>query len=1113
MEEEEDHGAEESFVAAERERRLGKLADLAARGRPSYPPRFDRDRMLAEIRAEHGDLGAGERTSSEVSAAGRVMLIRDHGGVIFAMLRDASDLLQLEVSRSVVGEEAHRDFAELDLGDWVGVRGTVVASKSGELSIEVAEWQLLSKALRSLPKEGHGPRDVDTRFRERYLDLIVNPEARRIFTIRGAALASVRRTLTERGFVEVETPVLDTAAGGAAARPFITHHNALDIDMYMRIALELPLKRLVVGGMERVFEIGRVFRNEGLDTRHNPEFTLLEAYQALADYHEMMDLVETIVSQAATDALGTTRIEIDGTPVDLAPPWRRVTMAELVAEQTGVEMHPSMDLADARRIASDLGIPAEEGWGAGKILAEVYDERCEATLIEPTFVLDHPREVSPLARAHRDDPTLTERFEAVVGARELANAYSELNDPIDQRQRFEAEAAAKAAGDEEAQDLDEDYIRALEYGLPPTGGLGIGLDRMVMLLTEADSIREVILFPTMRPEGGVHRIGQATTAPAGLPSPAELAAPEEPAAEDQAAISRGPEGATLPPGPVSRTLGWITAGVAFASLLPTLPAISGALGIEPWIGRSGRVASDVVSVLVGFALIAVAHQLGRGRAPAWRLAIAMLSVSALAHLVHGPDPIVVVLDLATIALLVAFRKHFRIPADPRSAFAIVRFIPAYLVLVVGFGLFSLWIERDRLTPELSLGGALDTTFSGLVGLDGPYEFESRVFADFLQAALLGLGIIAVLGLVYLLFRPLSHRGGPSAADRAKARELVRRYGSDSLAYFTLHPRKSYFFCSDGQAMVAYAYAGGYALASADPVGAPGSIARVLDEFLAYCRDRAWRVSFLAVREENIGLYTERGLRGVYLGDEAVIDPSTFGLGGGAMKSVREAVHRVGREHRFQMIRETDASPELVGRLNEISRDWREGAEERGFTMELTREVEGEEPDFLLSLCLDADGLPVGFLRLVPCYGANPGYSLDLMRRLPSAPNGLTEFLIANSALALGERGFKRLSMNFAAWGRLFEEERNLRPLERAQKAVASALNPFFQIESLRDFNQKFQPLWLPRSIVIEDAAQMPRVGLLFATIEGFVQLPVLGRMLVPPPAPSQTGAGGPAPGS
>ncbi|HKJ36284.1 MAG TPA: lysine--tRNA ligase [Solirubrobacterales bacterium] len=1105
----EEPAADEGTVAEERRRRLEKLDRLAERGGSRYPPRFDRDHMVAAVRERFDGIAADARTGERVRVAGRLMLIRRHGGVIFAMLRDSSGELQLEVSREVVGEAAHDDFEHLDLGDWVGVEGEVIGSHSGELSVELGEWELLTKALRTLPKEEHGPRDVDVRYRERYLDLIVNPDARRIFQIRSAAIASVRQTLIQRGFAEVETPVLDTAAGGAAARPFITHHNALDIDMYLRIALELPLKRLVVGGMERVFEIGRVFRNEGLDTRHNPEFTLLEAYQALGDYHDMMDLVETIVSRAATDAIGTTKIEIDGKPVDLAPPWRRVSMADLVREQTGAEMHPSMPIEEARSIASDMGLETEESWGAGRILAEVYDEHCEAELIEPTFVLDHPREVSPLARAHRDDPTLTERFEAVVGARELANAYSELNDPVDQRERFEAEARAKAAGDEEAEDVDEDYIRALEFGLPPTGGLGIGIDRLVMLIAGADTIREVILFPTMRPEGAAAGPHAGAGAP-GLPSPEVMAAPESEPEVDGPAVGTEPAPASDPPrpgpGPSARALGWLTAVVGILSLVPTLPVVSGPLGIEPLLGRDGRIVSDIASVLVGFALIAVAYEVGRGRRAAFRVAVGLFAVSALAHAIRGPDPIVVVLDLAMLAGLVANRGRFRVPPNPRSALALLRFIPAYLALVGAFSVLTLFVERDKLSPSFSVAGALEAGYVGLVGVQGPFEYSSAAFEDFFEWSLIVLAVAGLLTALFLLFRPLTQRGGPSADDRAKARALVRRWGSDSLAYFALHPRKSYFFSSDGRAMVAYAYAGGYALVSADPIGAPGSIRRVLDEFLAYCADRGWRVSFLAVREELLGLYTERGLRGVYLGDEAMIDCRRFGLGGGAMKPVREAAHRVGREHRFRLIRESEAGPALVARLNEISRQWRGDTEERGFTMELTREVEGVEEDFLLALCLDAEERPVGFLRLVPCYGADPGFSLDLMRRLPDAPNGLTEFLIANTALALGERGFRRLSMNFAAWGRLFEEGRALGPIECAEKAMATALNPFFQIESLRDFNQKFQPEWLPRSIVIEDAAQMARVGLLYATIEGQLELPVLGRLLVPPqPA---TGVGG-----
>ena len=364
-----------------------------------------------------------------------------------------------------------------------------MTTHTGELTVAATEVRLLSKALRALPDKHRGLADPEVRLRERHLDLIANPSTRHIFDVRSAVVASVRSTLVERGFTEVETPVLEPSAGGATARPFVTHHNALDADFYLRIALELPLKRLVVGGFERVFELGRVFRNEGLDPSHNPEFTLLEAYQAFADYGDMMELVETIVSRAALAATATPS-PVGG--IDLAPPWRRATMAELIAEHAGVTMHPSMPLEEARAICDRLGIVYETGWGAGKLMAEVFEATAEHTLIEPTFVLDHPREISPLARAHRDDPALTERFEAFVCGRELANAYSELNDPVDQRERFEAEGY-----------VDEDYVRALEYGLPPTGGLGIGIDRLVMLIADVSSIRDVVLFPALRPRARV----------------------------------------------------------------------------------------------------------------------------------------------------------------------------------------------------------------------------------------------------------------------------------------------------------------------------------------------------------------------------------------------------------------------------------------------------------------------------------------------------------------------------------------------------------------------------------------------------------------------------------
>ena len=495
-----DEGAErEAFQEATRAHRLAKLEALRARGIDPYPVRFERDATAAELRERFAELAAGAATGETVRLAGRVMGERRHGGVAFADLRDETAEVQLMVNRDSIGAEAMEDFSELDLGDWIGVEGEVITTRRGELSVLVGSFELLAKSLRALPDRRHGLTDPDARYRQRHLDLIVDEPARRRFEIRSQVIATTRAVLLERGFREVETPVLLSQAGGAAARPFITHHNALDLDMYLRIALELPLKRLIVAGMDRVFEIGRVFRNEGLDTRHQPEFTMLEAYQAFADYRDMMELTEAIISTAATAANGTTVVSVGGHEVELAPPWRRAPMAELIKESAGVEMHPSMPLDDARAVADRLGVEWLDRWGPGKIMAEISDAASEPKLIEPTFVIDHPREVSPLARAHRDDPELSERFELIVAGRELANAYSELNDPVDQAARFAVEARRQAAGDEEAEPADEDYVRALEYGLPPTGGLGIGLDRLVMLLTGIETIRDVILFPTLRP--------------------------------------------------------------------------------------------------------------------------------------------------------------------------------------------------------------------------------------------------------------------------------------------------------------------------------------------------------------------------------------------------------------------------------------------------------------------------------------------------------------------------------------------------------------------------------------------------------------------------------------
>jgi lysyl-tRNA synthetase, class II len=545
-------------------------------------------------------------------------------------------------------------------------------------------------------------------------------------------------------------------------------------------------------------------------------------------------------------------------------------------------------------------------------------------------------------------------------------------------------------------------------------------------------------------------------------------------------------------------------------LLALLPGVHHRLGLATTLGdESARVVGHVASVLVGVALILLAGQLGRGKRRAWEAAVALFALAAVTHILKGPHPIVAAYSLSMLAALVWNREAFRAKADPGSIDAVVRFVPAYLVVVPVFGSVTLILDREHVQEDLTPLGVLHATFAGMFGLDGPYKYTGRFFEDFFPAALLALGIAGLLILTLLLFRAIAHREAPSEADRAAARRLVRLYGSDTLDYFALRPDKSYFFSSDGEAMVAYTYTDGYALVAADPIGAPGSAGRVLDEFLEFCRERAWRVAFLAIRESDTPLYAARGFHEVYLGDEAIIPCDEFSLSGSSMKSVRAAVKRVGRDHRFRLMRETDASPQLVEQLNAIRERWRGKAPERGFTMELGGGVRGENPDFLLAVASDSEERPLGFLRLVPCYGSDPGWSLDLMQRDPDAPNGMTEFLIANAALALGERGFRRLSMNFAAWGRLFDTGATLGPGQRLAKKLAEILNPYFQIKSLRDFNAKFDPRWVPRAIAVEDVAAMPKVGLLYASVEDFLNLPLVGRRLEPRQAPTAPHRGGP----
>jgi lysyl-tRNA synthetase, class II len=474
--------------------RRAKLAKLREQGIEPFPHEFPDRTEIAAVRESHGEIEAGTETSDRYRVAGRLIARRGHGKSSFLDLRDGTGQIQIQARVDELGE-AYEGLLSLDIGDIVGVEGIVFASKRGELSIRADAWELLSKSLRPPPEKFHGLEDVETRYRRRELDLMANEETRELFLKRARVVAAVRRWFDSRGFFEAETPVLQPLYGGALARPFTTHHNALDRDLYLRIATELYLKRLVVGGIEKVYELGKDFRNEGVSQKHNPEFTMVEWYEAYADYQDVATELESLVSSVAREVLGTTKIERDGEAIDLAPPWRRVTLGEAIKERTGVDVleHPTREeLAKAMESEAD----PEEGWG--KLVDGLLSKEVEPTLMQPTFVMDYPVELSPFAKRHRADERLVERWEAFCGGIEIANAFTELNDPDEQRRRFESQREETARGDEETQPYDEAFVEALEQGMPPTGGAGLGIDRLVMLLTGAKSLREVVLFPAMR---------------------------------------------------------------------------------------------------------------------------------------------------------------------------------------------------------------------------------------------------------------------------------------------------------------------------------------------------------------------------------------------------------------------------------------------------------------------------------------------------------------------------------------------------------------------------------------------------------------------------------------
>ncbi len=497
MDQQNQSNAPQLSITEQAQIRRDKLAELVAAGKdPFVHVKYETTAYSTEVVEKFDEL-----EGKEVSLAGRMMSKRVMGKAAFSDLRDCKGRIQMYFRRDDIGEEEYKAYKKLDIGDILGVKGVVFRTQKGEISIHVTEYTLLAKALLPLPEKFHGLTDTDTRYRQRYVDMIVNPEVKENFVIRSKFIKYMRKYLDDREYIEVETPVLNTIAGGAAARPFITHHNTLDLDMYMRIATELPLKRLIIGGMDRVYEIGRIFRNEGMDPKHNPEFTTVELYQAYADFNDMMDIAEGILSGAAKEILGTYVVQWQGETIDLTPGWRRLTMVDAVKEYVGIDFGAITEDAEAVAAAAAIGVEladaAEKTWG--NALYACFDQRVEEKLIQPTFITMYPVEVSPLTKRSVADPRLTERFELFVCHSELANAYSELNDPIDQRERFMKQVEQRERGDDETEMLDEDFLTAMEHGMPPTGGMGMGIDRCVMPLTGTDTIREVILFPTMKP--------------------------------------------------------------------------------------------------------------------------------------------------------------------------------------------------------------------------------------------------------------------------------------------------------------------------------------------------------------------------------------------------------------------------------------------------------------------------------------------------------------------------------------------------------------------------------------------------------------------------------------
>ena len=1099
-------------------------ADRPEHDRFAYPATARSTARVRDMRSRFASLGPDESSGETVSLVGRAVLVRDHGGIAFVVLQQEGERLQVVVTRTDDGGS----LALPERGDVVAATGIVGTTRTGELSLFTDAITVLAPNLLPPPDKHRGPQDPGRRARERELDLITNPDSRRTFVLRSAVVHALRRELHDLGFTEVETPVFASSAGGAVARPFVTHHHALGIDLYLRIAPELHLKRLVVGGFDRVFEIGKVFRNEGIDASHNPEFTILEAYQSPGDQYDMMDLVERLVVAAAR-AAGSTVVTVDGQEIDLAEPWRRVAMIDVVETVTGRRIDPAGDLDLARAALDDLGIPREPTWGPGRCLVAAFEDRVEPTLVKPTIVHDHPLETSPLARVHRSVPGVAERFEVFVGGRELANAYSELNDPVDQRRRMvdastDRDVDVSAPNPPRSPDVptggtvsetDEGFLRALERGLAPTGGLGIGVDRLVMLLSGATSIRDVILFPTMRPER--HRVAGDGV--------------------DRRIVPTTPLPTTVHPGaPVAvvrlsglvRVVATLTTIVGVLTMLSALPALGVRVApLDELISPLPHVIDErILAVGLGLCMVLLSGQLLRGKRRAWKLALGLFALSALLSVVRGVELVALVTSVSMLGVLIATRRDFTGLRDPPSLVQVLRVAPRYLLFVYCYGLLALWSQHNRLEPPFTWARSFEAITIGLFGETGPYTYHGR-FATWFPASLMVLGVIGLLLLLWLLLRPAVAAAVGTPAGRSRAERMVHDWGWDTLAPFALRRDRNWFFSSDGRAMIAYGYLGGYALGSGDPIGDPASVPLVVDEFIEHCRHHGWQPAFLAAREIDVPFYAERGFRDFYLGDEAVLDCRRFDLDAPGMGPVRQSVRRVEPTHRFEIISEAAATPELIAELNDISVRWRKGEDERGYTMAMSTDVGAGDPGRLLAIAWhcgadpDTRGSvndrggdePVAFLRLIPTGGTDvpygAGYTLDLMRRLPEAANGIVEYLVARTVAELDERGVRRLSLNFAAFSRLLDDEVQHTRVDRLLRRVVDVLNPYYQIRSLREFNEKFQPEWQPRSLIYADPGDLPKVALRYAFLEGFVDLPLLGRLLSGPSGSSGTGAHSP----